>query len=206
MTDIRHAKSDSDNRDLLSDPELWQQILDGNTAAWSILVLRYQTLVYTVANRAGLSLADVSDCFQQTWVLLHRNRNSIQDPSRLSAWLITTAKREALRLKRRSDRDMPMDSVSDPVDSADLADDALIRTERQAHLDAALEQLDLRCRRLMDLMFFADERLSYEDIAEQVGLSTNALGPARRRCLDRLRRILEKLGYLDARNGGDRTL
>ncbi|MCB2229504.1 sigma-70 family RNA polymerase sigma factor [bacterium] len=183
-----------------SDTELWPLVLAGRSDAWRKLIQRYQALVYAIATRAGLSYADASDCFQHTWVLLHKHRGSIKDPARLSAWLTTTAKREALRLKRRSGRDVSIDSVADPPDSAILPDQEILRTERQAHIEIAVAELDERCRKLMKLVFFGDEKLSYEQIAAEMGFSTNALGPARRRCLDRLKRILQKGGYLDARN------
>lgn len=190
----------------ISDTSLWSAIMAGDPDAWSKLVKRYQALVYAVATRAGLSYADASDCFQQTWVHLHRNRKSITDPNRLSAWLTTTARREALRCKRRSTREVSLDSISDPADLQDLPDDALVRIERQAHIEIAIAVLDKRCRRLMDLFFFGDQKLSYEQIALEVGISSNALGPARRRCLDRLKKILTEYGYLDARNVSDDAL
>lgn len=183
-----------------SDLDLWPEVLAGDSGAWRKLIHRYQALVYAIATRAGLSYADASDCFQQTWVLLHKHRKSIKDPARLSAWLTTTAKREALRLKRRSGRDVSIDAVADPPDSTPLPDRELLRTERQAHIEIAVAELDDRCRKLMRLIFFGDAKLSYEQIAGEMGFSTNALGPARRRCLDRLKRVLQKCGYIDARN------
>ena len=189
-----------------SDAELWNDILLGSSIAWSHLIRRYQNLVYAVAARSGLSYADASDCFQQTWVLLYKNRDTIKDPARLSAWLATTAKREALRLKRRNAQSISIDALPDPADPGELPDDSLLRIEQQAKIETAIGLLDERCRYLMDLIFFGEEKLSYEQIAGKMGFSSNALGPARRRCLERLRKILTECGYLDARNDAPRTL
>ena len=183
-----------------SDLELWRKILDGDPKAWATIVKRYQSLIYAVATRAGLSQIDAADCFQQTWVLLYTNRKKLQDPSRLSAWLVTTAKREAIRLKHRIGSDPNKDDATEQPDTAPLADEELMQMEKQAQLEIAISQLDVRCRNLVDAFFFADEDKSYEEIAKSVGIASNSLGPIRRRCLERLKRILEENGYTEVRN------
>jgi len=175
---------------LRTDSNLWQDILVGDNAAWSELVRRYQALVYAVATRAGLSMADAADCFQQTWVLLFRHRHRLHDPSRLSAWLVTTAKREALRLRRRADKEAGDPADMDMTSHDPLPDEVLEQLERQAQLEIALKELDPRCRKVLEAFFFAPEEKSYEEIAGSFGLSTNSLGPVRRRCLERLKQIL----------------
>jgi RNA polymerase sigma factor (sigma-70 family) len=184
----------------LSDADLWLQIQGGQSAAWKELVVRYQPLVYTVATRAGLSMADAQDCFQQTWVKLHQYRNSIKDPTRLAAWLVTTAKREAIRLKERAGRFDDLESAPDPADPDPLPDEQLDRSRRQAQLEIGLSRLDERCRKLLTAMFFADHNASYEEIAAQVGIAPNSMGPIRQRCLDRLKKFLVDLGYSPVRN------
>lgn len=177
-----------------TDPDLWQKILNGDSAAWQLLVKRYQSLVYAVATRSGLSMADAADCFQQTWVALYENRSRIQDPTRLSAWLVTTAKREAMRLRRRELPDTGDETEFDHPDHSPLPDEELIQIERQAHLEMALAELDLRCRQVVELFFFAPEEQSYDQISTSLGMTTNSLGPVRRRCLERLKEILRKNG------------
>lgn len=180
--------------------ELWQSVLADDPKAWEKLVKRYQFLVYAVATRSGLSQLDAADCFQQTWVLLYRNRNKLQDPSRLPAWLVTTAKREALRLKHRVGPDPGEDNVNEQVDCAPLPDEELMEMEKQSQLESAIQQLEPRCQKLVDAFFFADEEKSYEEIAQSLGIAANSLGPIRRRCLERLKRILEENGYDEVRN------
>lgn len=183
-----------------SDLELWRDVVAGDSKAWKTIVTRYQSLVYAVATRAGLSQIDAADCFQQTWVLLYNNRKKMQDPSRLSAWLVTTAKREAIRIKRRLGADPGDDSTNEQVDAAPLPDEELLQLERQSQLEIAIARLELRCRKLVDAFFFADDDKSYEEIARSLGIASNSLGPIRRRCLERLKLILEESGYIEVRN------
>ena len=99
-----------------SDSEIWQLILRSDKKAWEILVNRYQALVYTIPSRAGLNLADCADCFQQTWLLLYENRKKVKDPSRIAAWLATTAKRETLKRLRQREVGGDVDKT-EPIDS-----------------------------------------------------------------------------------------
>lgn len=190
----------------VSDSELWQAVLEGDSQAWGTLVRRYQSLVYAVATRIGLSQVDAADCFQQTWLMLFNNRRKLADPSRLSAWLITTAKREAIRLKFKLGADPGEIDDHDLVDQSPLPDEELIGLERQSQIETAIDQLDPRCRKLVEAFFFAEQEYSYEQIAESLGIAPNSLGPIRRRCLERLKRILEECGYLEVRNFRDDTL
>jgi len=189
-----------------TDPKLWQRVLDGDSNAWAVIVKRYQSLIYTVATRSGLSQVDAADCFQQTWILLYNNRKKLQDPSRLSAWLVTTAKREAYRIKRRVGSDPGDDSTTEQVDKSLLQDEELLEVEKQAQLESAIGQLEPRCQKLVEAFFFADEEQSYEQIARSLGIASNSLGPIRRRCLERLKRILEENGFIEVRNSSLESL
>jgi len=182
-----------------SDTELWHAILAGEPTAWKELVVRYRTLVYATCTYLGLSQSEAGDAFQQTWLLLFQKRTQIRDPQRLSAWLVTTARREALRLKSRAGEESLHGAAMDFPDLESNPEQELLLVERQAVLETAIEQLDNPCRELVRAFFFAPIDLSYDDIARRLGYSPNTLGAKRQRCLARLRRILEKLGFLDER-------
>jgi RNA polymerase sigma factor (sigma-70 family) len=182
-----------------SDHDIWTDLIAGNKAAWKEIIDKYQPLVYAVATRAGLSMADCADCFQQTFVLLHQHRQKITDPSRISAWLVTTAKRESIRLSRQSRAVREQSTAIEQVDDSPLADVALEKLESQALLEIGLQQLDDRCRDLLRALFFSPEDCSYEQVAKTVGISFNSLGPIRGRCLQRLKKILEAQELLPVR-------
>lgn len=184
-----------------SDSDIWADVMSGHAAAWAELVKKYEALVYTVPLRAGLSQMEMADCFQQTWVQLYTHRERIQDPSRLSAWLVTTAKREALRVRRRARMEQTDFDFTTEADDEDRHPDRLLeQLELQTNLQVAIGQIDERCQKLLRLLFFSPQDTSYEAVARALNISSNALGPARRRCLERLKKVLLENGYLDARN------
>ncbi len=189
-----------------TDKEIWQDILDGRETAWKNLVEKYKALIYTICLRAGLSMSDAADCFQHTWVSLYENRTRITDPSRLSAWLVTTTKREALRIRRRAAAMVDMEEDVQYADKAMLPDELLEGLERQSLLENALKEIDPRCQKLLAEFFFAPEEKSYEEIAAILGINPSSLGPIRRRCLERLKNKLIESGFPDVRKVEDEAL
>jgi RNA polymerase sigma factor (sigma-70 family) len=175
--------------------EIWKSVVEGDHDAWKSLVRRYQALVITVARRVGLSPPDAEDCAQQTWMSLYRNRRAIKDPERLPAWLIRTTRRRAVRTAQRLVRTSPAEPDSRFETNVSQPDEEVLLVERQGVLEVALEQLDPRCAKLLRALFFSPEDKSYREIARDLEISPNTLGPLRSRCLKRLREILEEMGY-----------
>ena len=139
-------------------------------------------------------MTEAADAFQDTWLQLFKHRRALEDPSRISSWLVTTARREAVRVRKRNAR-LTAQVDSDLADPAELPDTQLEQIELQAHLEIALNEIDQPCRKILHAFFFAPEERSYDEIAKALGYSPNTLGAKRRRCLERLKRILTGLGY-----------
>lgn len=173
-----------------TDQELWTAICANDQRAWAALIKKYKALVNTVPLRMGLSMSDVSDCFQQTWFLLLKNRSKIKQPDRLAAWLVTTAKRESLRILRKKSDELDNDMLDSLVDDSILPDEEMVRLERQAILESALLEIDDRCRVLLKGLFYSPEEYSYKDLAKKLNIPINSFGPIRHRCLAKLKVLL----------------
>ncbi len=188
----------------LSDTELVERCRAGQQSAWNTLVRRYQRLIYTVPRRAGLSEDQAADVFQVVFSRLFEHLDRLADPSRLQAWLVTTAKRESLRVLELSRRVVDLtpargdeDDGTDPLDrfavDSPLPEDLLCDLQQQDLLRRAVAQLDDRSRQFIELMFLQDEPLPYSEIAARLGIAEGSIGPTRARCLDKLRVVLRKL-------------
>ncbi|HOD66317.1 MAG TPA: sigma-70 family RNA polymerase sigma factor [candidate division Zixibacteria bacterium] len=186
-------------RSHLSDQQLWESVLVGKARAWDELVSRYGPLVYAVCRQVGISESDAADVFQHSWIALYENRFRLEDPTRIASWLLTTAKREALRYRQRQARLQSDDCLAERADERPLPDEELRRLELQARLELALRSIDRLCRDLLRAFFFAGEDQSYEQIAAAFHIAPNSLGAKRRRCLDKVRAVLIRLGYLEER-------
>lgn len=187
--------------DHLSDADLVNQCREGRQGAWSVLVRRYQRLVYTVPRRAGLSDAAAADVFQTTFTRLVEHLERLADPARVRAWLVTTARRETLRLLEESRRiAVPADADTadddDPLEripSGDpLPDAVLAELQEFDRLRQAVDRLDPRTRQFVELVFLQDEPLPYSEVAARLGIAEGSIGPTRARALAKLRRLLDE--------------
>jgi len=81
------------------------------------------------------------------------------------------------------------------ADDALLPDELILRLEAQNKVRTALATLDERCRRLLTLLFYRPDPAPYAEIAATLGIPEGSIGPFRARCLRKLRRILDDLGF-----------
>jgi len=164
----------------------------GEPAAWDGLVERYTNLLWSVGRAHRLSTADAGDVVQTTWLRLVENLERIQDPERLAGWLVTTARRECLKVLRRGGRELAIgtdDAALDVVDElAPALDAALLAEERDAALWACFTRLSERCQLLLRVLMATDAP-AYAEVSEALGMPIGSIGPTRMRCLDRLRAV-----------------
>jgi RNA polymerase sigma factor (sigma-70 family) len=188
--------------DCLADAELVARCRAGSQVAWRALVERFQRLIYTVPRRAGLDEHAAGDVFQATFARLFEHLDRLQQPERVQAWLVTTARRETLRwLAERSrpqvsagggdEDDDPLAAVPDP---SPLPDALLDDLQQQHRLRQALARLDERSRTLLELLFLADPSPPYAEIAARLGMPEGSIGPTRARALQKLRAVLQGPG------------
>jgi RNA polymerase sigma factor (sigma-70 family) len=187
-----------------ADAELVALCKAGDARGWRLLVQRYQRLVYAVARRAGLDEHAAADVFQTVFSRLLQALPGLQQPDRLRAWIVTTAKRESLLQLRRGQRTVSLtpaaEGDSDAAAEEDLIDEAplpeqLLDELQQLHLlRLSMAQLDARCHGLLTLLFADEEdRLPYEQIAVQLDMPAGSIGPTRARCLGKLRALLARV-------------
>jgi RNA polymerase sigma factor (sigma-70 family) len=175
--------------DEASDADLMKSASAGDQSAWDALVDRYKGRVWAVVRAHRLSTADGEDVFQVTFLRLVTHIETIRDPSRVGAWLATTARHECLRILRRAGRSIPSDDDA-VLDAADpllpAVDSKLITDERQVALWSAIGRLSAACQRLLRVLM-ADPEPSYEEVSRALGMPIGSIGPTRGRCLKHLR-------------------
>ena len=167
----------------------------GDPEAWGALVGRFANLVWSVARSIGLNDADAADVSQTTWLRFCEHLDHLQDPSCAGAWLVTTARREAMRVSKIGGRQVVVDpwgwleSVGTPLGEPGAG---LFDKERDMTVQCALAVMPERCRSLL-LAAVEEPPVPYETVAARLGLAVGSVGPTRRRCLDQLRQLIEEL-------------
>jgi RNA polymerase sigma factor (sigma-70 family) len=182
------------------DRELLSACLQGDDAAWEALIARYQRLIYSIPIKLGLSPNDAADVFQSVCLKLLEHISTLRNQDNISSWLITTTRRESWRLARHRRRehviipdeaDDGSDELSQLPDRQVPVDEQQAALEQQQILRQAVEQLPERCRKLITLLFYSGADLSYDEVARQLGIPRDSMGPTRARCLARLKKLLE---------------
>ncbi|WP_194893637.1 RNA polymerase sigma factor [Catenulispora pinisilvae] len=179
----------------------------GDAEAWNRIVSDYSRLVWSVARGFRLPLADAADVTQTTWLRLVENLDRIQNPDQLAGWLATTARRESLRMIRKTQREVPdtpetAEKASFFGDSDDDGDPetALVAEQDRTDLWQAFATLSERCRNLLRVVAVTPLE-SYAAVAEALGMRVGSIGPTRSRCLEHLKRALKALTTVPGTTG-----
>jgi DNA-directed RNA polymerase specialized sigma24 family protein len=87
------------------------------------------------------------------------------------------------------------EAEADVPDQRALIAEMREQLEREEMLRQATAQLPSRCQEIIQLLFYNDPPLAYADLARHLGLAEGSIGFIRGRCLQRLRKLLGKMGF-----------
>jgi RNA polymerase sigma factor (sigma-70 family) len=169
----------------------------GDRAAFDELVAVMTPLMWRTARGAGLDTTTAEDVIQTVWMVLLRSADSIRDGQSVVKWVLTSTRREAWRVSRRSRSDQQRSGAVFGVDAeeamdlptAPMPEEQVFADDRQRRLWQHVGALPERCRQLLGVIAFAD-RPDYSHLAEALGMPVGSIGPTRGRCLAKLRVLL----------------
>ncbi len=188
-----------------TDADLVRACLAGEEVAWRTLVLRHERLIYSIPLRYGMSETEADDVFQNVCLTLLEHLGSLRDPERIGSWLVKTTRRACWARWRARAHDEPL---SDNLRGDDEADPEVLVSlfEETQGVLAALNQLPDRCQRLLQRLYLDAEPATYIQLAEELGMPVNSLGPTRARCIERLVGLLESVTSADVLSRRRETL
>jgi RNA polymerase sigma factor (sigma-70 family) len=152
--------------------------------AWRTLVTQYGPKIWAVTRVFRLCDADAADVFQATLLNLAERLHTLTEPDRISAWLVTTAKHECIRVQRLR-RPLPVRWRPEETTGSGPEEQAML-TARDRALWTAFERLTPRCQQLLRLVAYLPD-YSYEQLAKALGIGVNSISQTRARCLQMLR-------------------
>jgi len=180
-----------------SDARLVKECLSGSEEAWSLLIEKYKALIYSIPIKHGLPPHEAAEVFQETCVELLLRLADLREPRALPKWLIQVANHRCFHWRRRNQRIVSRDSepnLPEPETPA-LAEGLMQQAHEEQILREALATLAPKCRRLVELLFFEAPPRPYRDVANELGLAVGSIGFTRQKCIERLRRRLDELGF-----------
>jgi RNA polymerase sigma factor (sigma-70 family) len=181
-----------------SDVRLVRDCVRGREEAWSALIDKYKNLIFSIPIKYGMSREDAADIFQSVCLGLLVELPRLREPRALPKWLMQVTAHECLRWKRQQGRVVSSDSDDAGVPEAavpPVADRLLQEAEQEQIVREAMEKLAPRCRKLVGMLFFEEPIRSYQEIARILGVAIGSIGFIRQRCLDRLKRRLDEMGF-----------
>ncbi len=191
------AKVKKKPRTTWDDTRLVKECLADNEEAWSLLIDKYKALVYSIPVKYGLPPHEAADVFQSTCMELLTRLSELREPKALPKWLIQVAHHQCYRVKRQQQRLVSRDAdpgLPDPETPA-IAEYLMQQTQEEQMLREAMVSLTPQCRKLVELLFFEIPPRPYTEVAAELGLAVGSIGFTRQKCMERLRRNLDELGF-----------
>lgn len=171
-----------------------------NDACWSEFFDRYQPVLLAFARKLGLNDQDAQDAAQETLIAFvgnYREGGYDREKGRLRTWLMGIASHKIRDVQRKRGREVVI--VNNPDSTAFLnkvPDDEQVSKVwdeewQQAVVKRCLEEVrkQVKPKTMEAFELFAIEGLPAEKVAEQLGMTENAVWIAKNRVLSRMREI-----------------
>lgn len=159
-------------QDYVTNEKLWNAFKEGNSQAYlRIYDDNYQPLFNYGFKICGDKLL-TDDCIQDIFLELWRNRNSVNQVSRIRPYLLQYLKRKVLAEMKRQQRNSEFDDFLTAGLTHESYETRLISNEiseeMSKKLKTAIGELTGRQKEILHLKFY--QNLSYEEIAEITSL------------------------------------
>lgn len=190
---------------LYSDKEILQVVLEKSPNGWELFCTQFDPLIQSITGwpKWGFSEHERQDVSQNTYMQLQKALPTFQQQSSLAWFIKRITIRQCINEIRRQVRwrtfitpsvqktpDGDWDELEFENSEALDPHHEVIQNERWQALSGALQQLKETCKTAITLFYV--ENLSYREISEKLGISTNTVGSRLAKCLDKLHKDLRQ--------------
>jgi RNA polymerase sigma factor (sigma-70 family) len=126
--------------------------------------------------------------------------SKLREPRALPKWLMQVCYHKCLEHRTKARKQVQLEDEdaenlpTDPSSSA-LPEEMLAQLQREQMVRDVVGSLSQRCERMVRMLFFETPSRPYQEVAKELGIATGSIGFIRGRCLDRLKKQLEKMGF-----------
>lgn len=157
----------------ITDHQLIEETLGGNTQAFSVLVERYQDFVFTISIRMLRNREEAEEVSQDSFIKAFEALDSYRGESKFSSWLYSIVYRKTLDRIRKNNNSRTIDLVEEITESdIEHIENALhyIQVkERNKLIKKSIEALPEQDAVLVTLFYF--DEMSIKEIAAITNLS-----------------------------------
>lgn len=176
----------------------------GNVRVWQRFEERFYPMVLAFARKLGLNETDAQDGAQETmatFVEAYRQGRYDRSKGRLRSWLFGIARRTVVDIMRRRPREVAVSDATDTaafietVEAPDTAARIWEHEWRCAILQACVSEVarDVEPQTLAAFDLYVLRQWPAEQVAKQLGITTNAVYIAKNHVMTRIRQIREQM-------------
>jgi RNA polymerase sigma-70 factor, ECF subfamily len=181
----------TEDKFVITDQELVERVLYGDSQAYGIIYDRYIAAVYRyvffLVNEHCTAEDLTENVFVKTLEYLRKNKTKILE---IKPWLFKTAKNLVIDYYRVRKTESSLDEISSLKDTELQPEQSLLLGERSRRLRQAIQKLEPIQQEVLEYRFI--NGLSYEETASITGLSVSHLRVVQFRSLKRLSGLLEE--------------
>jgi len=176
----------------------------GDAEAWGDLYREYAPAIFRFCRRALPTREDAEDATTDVFVKVHEKLHQYDATRPFSSWLYKVAANHCWDLLRR--RKIRQDKETEDVDSMPLEHpdanqlEQLIEKRTSEEVRKALSKMGTRARMALVMRYYSD--MSYDEIADELGVRRAFVGVVLLRARHELRQALEGSGALAVGGAG----
>ena len=172
----------------ISDQELVQAILNGDTERYAEVVERYQQLVTNICYKLAGNKIDVEEVVQTVFVELYFSLTRFRFQAQLTTYIYKLTLNTITKTLNKNKRYEQWDNKLDNNFCTPAIDDTMVKDERTRELYAAIDRLKYEQRVALMLHCFDD--MSYKEVAEVMEVSLSKVETLIFRAKKNLKKIL----------------
>ncbi len=149
-----------------------QRILEGDIEVFSLLVSKYQNLVFTICSRVFDNREEAEDIAQESFIKCFQSLKQFKGESKFSSWLYTITYNTCLNHLKYKKRQTSVEDIANIADHEIIEQDqifAKLEQKEQTNLiQQALSQLELDEQMIIQLYYY--EELPIKEISSILSL------------------------------------
>jgi len=156
----------------LSDDVIIDQVIDGKSSSYNLIIEKYQSYVYTIALNIVQTEEEAEEVAQDSFVKAYRNLAKFNKQSKFSTWLYRITFNTALTAKKKLSSKMvePLTSITDAkVEHFNLTE----QDDRKKYISIAMGRLSAPDAAALTLFYL--EELSLDEICKVTDVTLSNL-------------------------------
>ena len=179
-----------------SDQELIEEVLNGNSKAYAVLVKNHQRFVFTLALRFTKNREDAEEVAQDCFIKAYRSLGTFKQTSKFSTWLYTITYTTAMSFLRK--RQVDTSSIDNDENVLQLVNnissynaDLVEQKSANVYLNIAINNLSPIDAAIITLFYLGEQSL--EEIGQAMHMEPNTIKVKLHRARARLKEQMELL-------------